>query len=320
MAQSKAAKRKRKAQADADASNKAGKAAKTSATAAATTPLEPETLQAVISNEELDITIETLATLAQHPSLTKAKPCKKLRAAVYDFRQSCTTGVNAASAEGGGNLTARVTAALADERYLEARILLAEMRLRGQEPKLGALCRWVRDLDVVTQPRGASIDAPDRPARDKQLLEVLDAVLRVSCPVDDAAGARPPSRSSTHIALQDSWDLRPAAEPPHPVYASVLDGSILSPSPSPSSSLLRVIETTPGPLRKPPNRHPAVLYTNNTNTYLRSAYLPSLLPPPSVPPPAPPPQRPAPEPCPQRPPPRRVQRRRRRGRERRLPP
>ncbi|KAG5922143.1 hypothetical protein E4U42_005592 [Claviceps africana] len=288
MTQSSAAKRKRKAQAQAQAqAGPSKKAAKTSPSTTTTsssittittitttiTPppdgngaprFEPKSLQTVISDEELDITVETLTALAQYPSLTKSKACKQLRVAVYDFRQSCHTGLSAAAAEG-ANLTARVTAALADDKFLEAKILLAEMRLRGEEPKLGALCRWVRDLDVVTQPKGASIVSPDRTARERELLEVLDAVLRVSCPVDDSSTAQPPADSSRHIALQPTWDLRPPTEP-LPIYASVLDKSILSSSAaSLSSSSFRVLETTPGPLRKPPNHHPAILYTSEPN-------------------------------------------------------
>ena len=91
----KSAKRKRNAQPDA-----AQKSAKTSIIAATRdldgALLEPKSLQTVISDEELDITIDTLTTLAQYSSLTKSKACKNLRVAVYDFRQSCNTGVNAA--------------------------------------------------------------------------------------------------------------------------------------------------------------------------------------------------------------------------------
>ncbi|KAG5984605.1 hypothetical protein E4U55_004047 [Claviceps digitariae] len=268
MTQSNAAKRKRKAQAEASK-----KAAKTSQSIIVTPPpeaeraghLEPKNLQTVISEEELDITIETLETLARYPGLTKSKACKQLRVAVYDFRQSCNTGLSAAAAEG-ANLTARVTAALADDKYLEAKILLTEMRLRAEEPKLGALCRWVRDLDVVTQPKGASIVSPDRSTKERELLEVLDSVLRVSCPIDYSSTAIPPPESSRHIALQTTWDLRPPTEP-LPIYESVLDKSILSTGAAPlSSSSFRVVETTPGNLRKPPNHYPAILYTSEPNT------------------------------------------------------
>lgn len=167
----------------------------------------------------------------------------------------------------GANLTARVSAALADAKYLDAKILLAEMRLRRQEPKLGALCRWVRDLDVVTQPGRVGIAGPEPSQRDTpsqqdtELLSVLDAVLRVSCR-PDATAAKPPLDPSSHIAAQTPWDLRPSTTS-HQVYASVLDKSVLSLAPK---TPLRVIETTPGPLRKPPNHHPAILYTTDPNS------------------------------------------------------
>lgn len=94
MAQNKSAKRKRNAQAQ-----KAQKLAKTVATVTPppeSASLEPKTLQSVTSEEELEITIDTLATLAKYPHLTKSKLCRDLRVAVYDFRTSCNTGSNAA--------------------------------------------------------------------------------------------------------------------------------------------------------------------------------------------------------------------------------
>jgi hypothetical protein len=58
--------------------------------------LEAGSLRAVISDEELEIAVETLTALAQHPGLIKSKPCRDLRVAVHDFRQACTTGLNSA--------------------------------------------------------------------------------------------------------------------------------------------------------------------------------------------------------------------------------
>jgi hypothetical protein len=55
---------------------------------------EPKSLHTLISDEELELTIDTLRTLAKYPSAIKAKGCKELRVAVYDFRQACSTGVN----------------------------------------------------------------------------------------------------------------------------------------------------------------------------------------------------------------------------------
>ena len=57
---------------------------------------EPKTLQSVgLHEDDLDIAIDTLNTLAENPSVIKSKACKDLRTAVYEFRQACTTGQNA---------------------------------------------------------------------------------------------------------------------------------------------------------------------------------------------------------------------------------
>lgn len=93
MSKSKAQKRKQATQIDLPK-----KAAKTS-TGIITPPPDaasnaPTTnLRTVVSEEELEIAVETLATLARHPGLIKSKACRDLRAAVYDFRQACSTGL-----------------------------------------------------------------------------------------------------------------------------------------------------------------------------------------------------------------------------------
>ncbi|KAL2826203.1 hypothetical protein BJY01DRAFT_150335 [Aspergillus pseudoustus] len=229
-------------------------------------------LKTIVSDEELEITTETLSALAEYPGLTKSKACKDLRVAVYEFRRACTTGLDNAD---GANLTARITGALADEKYIDAKVFLAEMRIRGEQPKIGALCRWVRDLDVVsglsTQPEALEEALLNRSAKDLELLSVLDAVLRVSTPIDINPAA---VSSPGPIAFQSIWDLRPSATTPLPVYASVLDQSILALAPEPST--IQILETTPGPLRKPPNHHPATLYTTTPGAVPLASATPSI--------------------------------------------
>ena len=96
MTKSKSAKSKRKRNVQVDLPQKLPKADSTLTPPPDGATLEPKRLQTVVSDEELDITVETLTALAQYPSLTKSKTCKDLRVAVYDFRQACTTGVNTA--------------------------------------------------------------------------------------------------------------------------------------------------------------------------------------------------------------------------------
>lgn len=160
---------------------------------------------------------------------------------------------------GGTNLTGRITGALADQKYVDAKILLAEMKIRGQEPKLGALCRWVRDLDFVS---GLSTQAAG--AKDTELISVLDDILRVSCPVDTNLEAV--VNTASPLAPQATWDVGTGSAAKEQVYTSVLDKSILSYLPESTTNLLRVIGTTNGALRKPPNHHPEILYTSATGT------------------------------------------------------
>ncbi len=60
------------------------------------TALGAPSIHAVISPEEMEIAVETLQSLTEHPALIKSKACKDLRAAVYNFRQASTTGMAAA--------------------------------------------------------------------------------------------------------------------------------------------------------------------------------------------------------------------------------
>jgi hypothetical protein len=148
-------------------------------------------------------------------------------------------------------------------------ILLAEMRIRKETPTLGALCRWVRTLDVIS---GLSIHVQvpsqtvvGKNASNEELVRVLDAILRVTGPTDTTSHGI--SSTSGPISLQETWNLRPATEPTRQLRRSIEDKSIFTTSPI-NKLNFRIIETTPGPLRKPPNLHPAVLFASQDDTVL----------------------------------------------------
>lgn len=48
-----------------------------------------------LTQDDLEISIDTLNTLAENPRIIKSKDCKGLRTAVFNFRNACTTGLNA---------------------------------------------------------------------------------------------------------------------------------------------------------------------------------------------------------------------------------
>jgi hypothetical protein len=125
-------------------------------------------------------------------------------------------------------------------------------------PKLGALCRWVRDLDVVSGLAEQLDEAGrKRSPREEELLVILDAILRLTGPTDYTDGKIEPGP----INPRKAWDLRGATSR-RMVYDTVLDDSIFNSLPADFASGFRVIETTPGLQRKPPNLHPAILHAS----------------------------------------------------------
>jgi hypothetical protein len=166
-----------------------------------------------------------------------------------------------------------------DRKYVEARILLAEMRIREETPKLDALCRWVRDLDIVNglSAYGNGIGTGiDRTAKDQEPLVVLDAILRVTGPIDTHSADS--ARSTNPIALQGAWnandgrclDLRDTfADPPNSEIPTFNSSDVIE--------NFWMIDYTPASLRKPPNKHTAILHACTENTILLSSESPEAI-------------------------------------------
>lgn len=153
---------------------------------------------------------------------------------------------------------------------MDALILLAEMRIRKDTPTLGALCRWVRTLDVIS---GLSIHVQipsqtvvGRNAHNDELIRVLDAILRVTGPTDTTSHGI--DSTSGPIALQETWNLRGESEPTRQVRRSVEDKSIFVSCSPDLKERFRIMETTAGLDRKPPNLHPAILYASQDDSVL----------------------------------------------------
>lgn len=239
--------------------------------------LEPKTLQAVASEEEVEITVDILRTLAAHPGIIKSKACKDLRTAVFDFRQACTTGMNTTgkpwqrlcdsswsiaknSPLADTNLTSKISAALVDGKYTDALISLAEMRLRGESPKLGALCRWVRDLDVTSGFSMGVHETTGRSVSQLERLRLLDAISRVTG-TEDLNPSVSYTKSSDPFILHDQWNLRDKAALPTAVVGQSMT-NWCSPN---VKDKFKVLELTRGAERRPPNLHDAVLYLSDDN-------------------------------------------------------
>jgi hypothetical protein len=141
-------------------------------------------LGGVISESQLAITIKTLSTLADFPdSISQHRSqLKRLRGAVHDFQR-----ISAIKEGTGNSLTSRISSALSDNRWTDAKVLLAEMRIRKQRPRLGALQRWTRECDAASTADGSD--------GDWEVLSVLDAIMRTA--EDDAEGNVNPVRRHT---------------------------------------------------------------------------------------------------------------------------
>lgn len=134
------------------------------------------------------------------------------------------------------------------------------MRLRGESPKLGALCRWVRDLDVTS---GFSMGVHETTGRSRSQLErlrLLDAISRVTGTVDLIPSIAY-SKSSDPFILHQQWNLQDKAVLP----VAIASKPMAELSPKGVKDKFKILEVTRGSERKPPNLHDAVLYLSEDN-------------------------------------------------------
>lgn len=116
----------------------------------------------------------------------------------------------------GSTLSGRISDALTDGRWADALLALAEMRSKGQVPKLGALQRWVRDCDAASLRDGSHADP--------QIFRVLDSILRTADPE-----LIPKSTETQHPVRQNgSWSAFPRTEPLVKVYETIQAGNFFS--------------------------------------------------------------------------------------------
>lgn len=158
------------------------------------------------------------------------------------------------SARAGTALPSRISAALSSARHTDALVLLAELRLRHIKPKLGALQRWVRECDAASRSDGSFGDT--------MVLRVLDAILRATSGVQVELSEVGKGRGEGVVRKMDDWHLRPASGVK--IYDEIVAGSF--PRPEDHAALasgFKLLHTTPGPERLPPNEHPALLFASH---------------------------------------------------------
>lgn len=220
-------------------------------------------LGGLVSESQLLATIRTLNALKESPeSISQYRhQLKRLRGAVYDFQRV------AAEQEGtGSSLTSKISSALSHSRWTDAKVLISEMRIRKQRPKLGALQRWTRECDAASTVDGSE--------GDKEVLSVLDAIMRTAEDVveDIHPIRRHPEWVATgeHITSEGLFEatcnntLFGMVFVMHEEYCKLTCTSDQSKGDH-IRALFRICSNTPGSERRPPNRYPAIIYASCPN-------------------------------------------------------
>lgn len=134
------------------------------------------------------------------------------------------------------------------------------MEIRGQLPKLGALQRWVRECDAVLVPTMSQEE-------ENRVWQVLNAILRTTQPdfvasIQESGGTLTPG---SRLRWYPPFTQPPPEAPP----------SHEAPAAADTTTVLQPLHTTLGPDRRPPNKHPAIIYYSPPSTF-------PLLPPPQT--------------------------------------
>lgn len=153
----------------------------------------------------------------------------------------------------GNSLTSKISSALVDQRHVDALVLLSEMVIREQLPKLGALQRWVRECDAVLTPKMSQEE-------ENRVWQVLDAILRTTQPEMIARGDDGELAPGSRLR----WCKPFTVDPGPSVQTKKMNSTEIATA---AASVLKILESTPGPERRPPNKHPAVIYYSPPNTF-----------------------------------------------------
>jgi hypothetical protein len=209
-------------------------------------------------SEELELCTEILTSLASLPtSAIKDKRLKPLRTALYSLHASLVkSGLpSIAQVKNSGNLSARVSDALSDSRWVDARVLLAEIKIRGEEVKLGTLQRWVRDCDAAS-----ALDA----AVSDEVFKTLAYVLRACSSESPNLGIERSGHGSNVVNY--SQPVQFAQKSTRKFYQAAKSKSLVPAEERQTCRKeFRIISITPGASRKPPNAYPATIYFSSTN-------------------------------------------------------
>lgn len=250
-------------------------------------PNDSETDSDDIPPEDLQITIDVLSILNDDPTPLSRKQYKPLKRAGWEFAKVLA----AQGAGSGGTTQSQISHLLSLSLYQQALVLLFELYVTKTPTKLGSLQRWVRDCDATARP-GEMLSPEDKEER-RMVLRCLDMVLRVcdtsekkitslkgkekaveweEAEDDGEEDEKEESYGEGIIRRMKVWDVRKQLEsnpnPSHilqpslPLWSLIQSGYDSTSTPKKSHPSFYPIQTTPGPLRRPPNLYPSTVHAS----------------------------------------------------------
>ncbi|KAJ3215945.1 hypothetical protein HDU67_010176 [Dinochytrium kinnereticum] len=214
-----------------------------------------------ITTHQLATSMGVLMKLERNPETLRLPVFKPLRAMLHKLVKAASdSGINA-----GSTLSGRISEAISDKRWKESLQGLLEMREKGMKPKLGALQRWVRDCDAANSFK--------KNGRDQEVLEVLDSILRTADP-SLVGFAKSRANEKVPVISDCSYRHEPWSPDDDGLVRESADGAerlgmLIQPSDEDRSHfkpLFKILAEEPGHTRRPPNKHPMILYTTLPNT------------------------------------------------------
>lgn len=200
---------------------------------------------AYVSDEDLAVAMDVIQQLRLNPDLFRSPRLKKLRAEIFPLVQTPV----------GGHVS-RVSDALSDGRWEDAKLALEGLRKTGEIPKLGTVQRWVRDCDLAG-------------VEDKEALVCLDLLLRVACPEQIARAPTPAdviaatNEEVSNIYRLPQWCGVPLREGSTPASSQRLVRNKVNPGIVGNFSTISVDLAHN---RKPPNLHDLPIWVATPNT------------------------------------------------------
>ncbi|KAJ3105116.1 hypothetical protein HDU96_008683 [Phlyctochytrium bullatum] len=233
-----------------------------------------------VTKFQLATTMQVLMKLESNAEALRNPAFKPLRTMLFKLTKAANdTGMNA-----GATLSGKISQLVSAKFWKDTLVHLQEMESKKLAPKLGALQRWVRDCDAANSFK--------KNGRDRMVLEVLDGILRVADPELVGAGKqRPgerPPRKEDWTNFYDPW------APPESKESGKSDdgverlGEIVEPTEEDVEHYrkkFKILAREEGAQRRPPNRHPMILYISEPGTIDTTSRPPSplLVPVPTVP-------------------------------------